>query len=319
MRSLLLRTLGAAACALTLAGSAAALAEGVRWPYPLPETGIVIGRWLERSGFEVRRWELPEGGTRLEGRRGEQDWNLALRPCSALATCVESVSVVPATLAEPWEKALERVLERYARDGSQAPPLPRVPIPAAVLARRPSVVCLLSHGPDGPRQSSGFAVDGAGTVLTTAHGLEGADTVTVVWPGGGRVPGHRVRTDPEEDLALFRTGPVPGGNGFGPHVETLNARLAVGEGDPVYAVGCTAPGETTVREGRLLLPMRRMGTAVLWEVDLPTPPGSSGSPLFDGEGRLSGVVRGRLKADETRGFVIPAQTVLRFLGRPDAR
>lgn len=317
MKRPVLPALGAAACALALAGFAAALGQGALWPYPFPETGIVIGRWLEGSGFEVRRLELPKGGTRLEGRRGEQVWILDLRPCSALATCVESVSVIPAALAEPWGEALGSVLASYARDGSKAPSLPRLPIPAAVLARRPSVVCVLSRGPEGPRQSSGFAVDGEGMVLTTAHGLEGADTVTVVWPGGDRVPGRLVRTDPDEDLALVGTGTAPGG-GFGPHLEALEARIAVEEGDAVYAVGCTVAGDTAVREGRLVLPVRRMGTALLWEVDLPTPTGSSGSPLFDAEGRLVGVVRGRLKADETRGFAIPAQTVLGFLGRPDA-
>lgn len=315
-----LRTLGAAAIALALAGSlATAHADSARWPYPLTETGLAIGRWLERSGFEVLRSGLPEGGTRLEGRRGEQGWTLVLRPCSALATCVESVSAEPPGLVEAWEDALRGVLALYSQEGPDAPPLLAATLPVRVLARQPSIVCVLADGPDGSRQSSGFAVDGEGTVLTTSHGLEGAGLVTVVWPGGGRAEGRLVRTDPENDLALLETGPLPGRGGPGPYVELRGARLAAEEGTPVYAVGCTAPGETTVREGRLLLPMRRMGTAVLWEVDLPTPAGSSGSPIFDGEGRLAGVVRGRLKADETRGFVIPAQTVLRFLGRPDPR
>lgn len=315
-----LRILGAAAFALALAGApAAARAEGGRWPYPLAETGLVIGRWLERSGFELRRTQLPEGGVRLEGRRGAQGWFLALRPCSALATRVESVSVEPPELARAWEDALRGALVLYTQQGHEAPPLPRTPVPAQVLARQLCVVCLLAEGPDGPRQSSGFAVDGEGTVLTTSHGLEGTGRVTVVWPGGGRAEGRPVRTDPENDLTLLRTGPVLGRERPGPYVELRGARLAVEEGTAVYAVGCAVPGESTVREGRLRLPMRRVGTAVLWEVDLPTPVGSSGSPLFDEEGRLTGVVRGRLKADGERGLVIPAEAVLRFLGGAGAR
>jgi serine protease Do len=44
-----------------------------------------------------------------------------------------------------------------------------------------------------------------------------------------------------------------------------------------------------------------------------TLPGSSGGPVFDGDGRLVGVVKGRYRGTESKGFVIPARTIVDFL------
>ena len=53
----------------------------------------------------------------------------------------------------------------------------------------------------------------------------------------------------------------------------------------------------------------------LWQVNMEVLPGSSGSPVFDQDGRLVGVVKGRYRGTETRGFLIPIDTILEFLGR----
>jgi serine protease Do len=46
-------------------------------------------------------------------------------------------------------------------------------------------------------------------------------------------------------------------------------------------------------------------------------PGSSGSPVFDNQGRLVGMVRGRYRGTTTVGFVTPLETIVAFLLHPD--
>jgi serine protease Do len=43
--------------------------------------------------------------------------------------------------------------------------------------------------------------------------------------------------------------------------------------------------------------------------------GSSGSPFFDAQGRLAAVVKGRYRGTDSIGFLIPFETLLRFLDR----
>ncbi|HSH69255.1 MAG TPA: serine protease, partial [Deferrisomatales bacterium] len=124
-------------------------------------------------------------------------------------------------------------------------------------------------------------------------------------------PGQIVRTDPERDLSLVLTTTQPPG-----YVDLDRARLVVGHGESVYAMGCPAHLGETVRSGRARMPMRRVGSEVLWELELQTLPGSSGSPVFDAAGRLLGMVKGRWRGEDSRGLAIPSETLLRFLSRP---
>jgi serine protease Do len=41
-------------------------------------------------------------------------------------------------------------------------------------------------------------------------------------------------------------------------------------------------------------------------------PGSSGSPVFDGEGNLVAVVKGRHRGTDSVGFLIPFETIVEF-------
>jgi serine protease Do len=42
-------------------------------------------------------------------------------------------------------------------------------------------------------------------------------------------------------------------------------------------------------------------------------PGSSGSPVFDANGRLVGIVKGRYRGTNSIGFVIPLETITSFM------
>jgi serine protease Do len=53
-----------------------------------------------------------------------------------------------------------------------------------------------------------------------------------------------------------------------------------------------------------------------WQVNMDIYPGSSGSPVFDGQGRLIGMVKGRYRGTSSIGFVIPLETIISFVQEP---
>ena len=51
----------------------------------------------------------------------------------------------------------------------------------------------------------------------------------------------------------------------------------------------------------------------LWQVRMKINHGSSGSPVFDSQGRLAAIVKGRFRGTESIGFLIPFESILQFL------
>ena len=42
-------------------------------------------------------------------------------------------------------------------------------------------------------------------------------------------------------------------------------------------------------------------------------PGSSGSPVFDAQGQLVAMIKGRFRGNSTVGFLTPLETIIEFL------
>lgn len=299
---------------LALGSSAAGSDPWLSWPFPLAETQQVITRWLTGSGYDVERVPAVEGRVRLLARRRTDRWEVELKPCSPLATCVQPSTGGDPAAAREREGALRALLERYARETAPSRPLRDDELPAPVRAQRAGVVCIESRAGGAAVQLSGFALDGAGRILTTAHDLETGSELVVFWQDGRRTPGRVVAVDREGDLALLRAA-----GGAGARVRLERVRDALDEGEPVFSLGCPSGLEIRAYAGTGRRPARRSGAALLWEVDLETLPGASGSPVFDAAGNLVGVLKGRLRGTETTGFLIPMETVLRFLGPAPAR
>ena len=57
-----------------------------------------------------------------------------------------------------------------------------------------------------------------------------------------------------------------------------------------------------------------MSDQLLWQVNMRIHPGSSGSPVFDLEGNLVAMVKGRYRGAETVGFLIPFASLMEFIG-----
>jgi serine protease Do len=53
-----------------------------------------------------------------------------------------------------------------------------------------------------------------------------------------------------------------------------------------------------------------------WQVNMEIHPGSSGSPVFDVQGNLVGIVKGRYRGTKSIGFLIPLETIIAFVKEP---
>jgi serine protease Do len=87
-------------------------------------------------------------------------------------------------------------------------------------------------------------------------------------------------------------------------------------GEKVYSVGCPMDLVGSVFPGIINGPPRRVNELTYWQVNMEIHPGSSGSPVFDVQGNLVGIVKGRYRGTQTIGFLIPIETIIAFVKGP---
>lgn len=181
-------------------------------------------------------------------------------------------------------------------------------IPHRVRSHVRSVVCIFAVGRHSEVQLTGFAVDPGGLIVCTGHDLKIDQHVTILLKNGREVEGVVAKIDQQLDLALIRAQAR-----FNSTVSLLHGRFTLYKGDRLFAVTCPSGGAMGIKSGVLDGPPRRVDGQPLWQVQMPSYPGSSGSPVFDGQGRIAAVVKGRFLNSDSIGFLIPLETLLRFL------
>jgi serine protease Do len=275
---------------------------------PLPEMEHIISRWFSQSGLRVSR-TLPEPGRiDLSARREGESWEVALKTRSPLATEVSAVCLINGQPDEARREGLWVYLAQYLRALSTAEENASEEAPEAVVSKRRSVVCIKAAVEGGYLQFSGFLIDRKGLVLATAHDLQGALEITVTLSDGRAFKGRLLKMDLEWDLALIAVKA---------EVKSIispdQGRSALNEGERLYSVGCPGNMNGTVHAAFLSGPPRRINNAPLLQVVMKTLPGGSGSPVFDREGNLVAMVRGRYRGTDMVGFLTPLEIMRRFL------
>jgi TPR repeat protein/S1-C subfamily serine protease len=140
---------------------------------------------------------------------------------------------------------------------------------------------------------TGFAVSENGPLVTNHHVVAGCTEVRVQAPGQATASAVIVARDPENDLALL-AAPVtlPAAD--------LRSDPAIRAGDTVVAVGFPLHGllasEANVTTGAVSALAGIGNDARLLQMTVPVQPGNSGGPLLDLQGRVVGVVVGKLDA-----------------------
>ncbi len=161
---------------------------------------------------------------------------------------------------------------------------------------------------------SGVLIERDGQVLTNAHVVDGAGSLTVTLDSGTKRPARLVGLDAVLDLALIRVdaaAPLP--------VARLGDSSQLRVGDEVAAIGNPIGLEQTMTRGIVsglnrLLP--GLAEQPLIQTDAPINPGNSGGPLVDRCGTVIGINTFISEEAQSIGFSIPinsAKAVLREL------
>jgi putative serine protease PepD len=182
-----------------------------------------------------------------------------------------------------------------------------------------SVVFISSRTQQGGATGSGFVVSKEGLIVTNAHVVEGATTVTVKVGDDATHPASVVGRDESTDLALLRVEDA-GGKVFTPLQLADSDGLEVG--DATYAIGNPFGLDRTLTSGVVSALDRQIrapnGYAIdrVIQTDAPINPGNSGGPLLDDQGRVIGVNSQILTGSGSSesgnvgiGFAVPANTV----------
>jgi len=171
-----------------------------------------------------------------------------------------------------------------------------------------------------------FAVDSSGTMVTNKHVLVGDDgtrtprRIGVIFSGSTQMfPGEMVGVSPDADVGVLRVR-IKGGT---PRVAGLaRTRQGIERGDPVAIIGyplgfdlpMEAQGQRPIAEPTLTVGTVSKALTNVMQVDGYGAPGSSGSPIFDRDGRVVGVLYGG--QGESQGkiiFAVPAYLVANYL------
>jgi putative serine protease PepD len=198
---------------------------------------------------------------------------------------------------------------------SQAAPLAAGEEPAAAVARilGPSVVQI--ETPQG--LGSGVVYDKNGYILTAAHVVQGADTVTIRLADGSALRGKVLGTDGGNDVAVVKVDR----GGLKPATLALKVNLQVGQA--AVAIGSPFGLQQTVTAGVVSAKNRSLqtqdgGALEVIQTDAPINPGNSGGALADRAGRVIGIndsIRSESGGNEGVGFAIPIDTAANSAAR----
>jgi S1-C subfamily serine protease len=193
-------------------------------------------------------------------------------------------------------------------------------IQGVLAAVQPAVVAIKtqveSTGPFGGTQSgeaagSGMVIEPAGVVLTNAHVVAGATSISVHLADGRDEPADLLGSIPSSDVALVH---VRGVSNLPVVKLGDSSRLRVG--DDLVAVGNALNlGETpTVTKGIVSALNRTIDAENehlegLIQTDAAINPGNSGGPLVDADGRVVGVNTAVAGGAQNIGFAIPMNSV----------
>jgi serine protease Do len=161
---------------------------------------------------------------------------------------------------------------------------------------------------------TGFYVDRRGYIITNYHVIasevdpeyEGKSEL-FIRPGDNpelRIPARVVGYDRIFDIALLKAETEA------PQILSFQPGDRLRSGSPLFAIGSPGGLENTVTSGIVSAVGRRflqMGDSL--QIDAPVNPGNSGGPLFDGEGRLIGVIFAGIEQFEGVNFAIPASWI----------
>ena len=236
------------------------------------------------------------------------------------AMCVLSVpESVPAqgdvsASADAEEKRVIWVHEYGEAEGAMS-------TPELYEACRKSVVSIRTEKGEGVGIGSGFVWRSDGYIATAAHVVEGCERIEVMLWDERRFEADLVGSDDLTDLALLKiecNGLMPVVIGESDELLTGERVVAIGTPASLDYAGSVCSGEVSCARRTVKIYSEESGLLEkkmkLIQMSAPVNPGNSGCPLFDGFGRVVGVVTMKLgQSFSGIGFAIPSEGATQIL------
>ena len=156
---------------------------------------------------------------------------------------------------------------------------------------------------------SGFIIDPHGEILTNAHVVNGADTVSVTLKDGRTFQGKVMGADPVTDVAVVRiqadnlpTVQLGNSEQLQPGAWAIAIGNPLGLNNTVTHGIISAIGRSSSQVG---IPNERVNYI---QTDAPINPGNSGGPLLNASGQVVGINTAIIQHSQGLGFAIPINT-----------
>jgi putative serine protease PepD len=183
----------------------------------------------------------------------------------------------------------------------------------------------------GPSQSestatgTGFVVDGKGHIVTAAHVVDGASSISVKFQDGTTRTAKLLGTDDATDVAVLSVD----ASGLTLHPLSLGSSAALDIGDEVAAIGDPFTYERSLSTGivsgldRTISAPNGFTVAHAIQTDAALNPGNSGGPVLDASGKVIGIVdqiatNGSSDTSSGVGFAVPIDLVKSELAQLEA-
>lgn len=156
---------------------------------------------------------------------------------------------------------------------------------------------------------SGFVINANGQILTNAHVVNNADTVTVLFSDGRSFEGKVLGEDPVTDVAVVQ---IPANNlqalKLGNTEQVQRGQWAIAIGNPLGLQETVTVGVISATErssSDIGVPDQRIGFI---QTDAAINPGNSGGPLLNARGEVIGINTAIIQGAQGLGFAIPINT-----------
>lgn len=249
--------------------------------------------------------------------------SLFLLGCAAVSLPFQTMQTAP-----PAQQELSNLSSTNLPDSLPAPDNPAdedAELVDLYARANPAVVNVTVYGRQGGQVAatgagSGFVYDQAGTIVTNAHVIEGADQVEVTFADETILEAKIAGQDPHSDLAVLMVKELP--EGVAPLPLGEMGELAIGQtvvaiGNPFGLQGTLTRGIISAL-GRTIPALTPFSIPQAIQTDAAINPGNSGGPLLDLHGHVIGInaqieTDGASRTNSGVGFAIPVNIVQRVV------
>ena len=310
------------------------------YPLPISEMEDVISKWLGNWDFKIFSTDQDDSKIRFSAERRKEVWEISLTQQSALDTKLtirkQGGDVIKSNRLKQWEdyiskylsgsdieskddrkefftvysnktRPLENHLSKYDKAPDVESPNIQQDVSNTFLPQKKSVVCIKAFVDGKVYRASGFIINKNGLIISTAHDFKNLESLSVTLYNGKEIPGRVLTKDSHRDLTLIQVDEKLEGA-----IHLLTGRENLKKGEKLYSMGCPVNQNDRVTPG-FFTAARQLGDLILWQVRMQIHHGQSGSPVFDENGNLVGIITGRLRGLPSVGFLIPFGTLLEFV------